>query len=163
MPEMTSVYRKIAATSWFSRFLPGMRSALYLTDDHLLLVTQVVIFEKYHRFFFSDIEAIIAARSNRWIWASVMWALCLPLGMLWYLGRTPWCYAVGAGWVLLTGAILIWNLLAGPTYVVKIQTAAQTRRLKAVERARRYETFQRVVVPLIVAAQQPNQVSAMAP
>ena len=163
MPDMTSAYRKVASTSWFSRFLPGMRSALYLADDHLLLATQMVIFEKYHRFFFSDIEAIVAAKSNRWIWASVVWALCIPLGMLWYLGRSPWCYFVGASCILFTGAVLIWNLLAGPTYVVKIQTAAQTRRLNAVERARKYEAFQTLIIPLIVAAQQSNSVSATTP
>jgi hypothetical protein len=162
MPEAASAYHKIASTSWFSRCLPGMRSALYVADDHLLLATQIVVFEKYHRFFFSDIEAIIAAKSNRWIWASMAWALCLPLGMLWYFGRAPWCYVIGAAWVLSTGAVLIWNLLAGPTYVVKIQTAAQSRRLKAIERARRYEAFQRVVIPLVMAGQQPNAVPTLA-
>jgi hypothetical protein len=163
MPDTTPVYRKIASTSWFSRFLPGMRSSLYVTDDHLLLATQMVMFEKYHRFFFSDIEAIIAAKSNRWIWASVAWAICIPLGMLWYLGRNNWCYVVGACWIVFAGGILIWNLLAGPTYVVKIQTAAQTRRLKAVERAHKYEAFSTIVVPLIMAEQQPNPVSAIVP
>jgi hypothetical protein len=162
MPENT-VYRKIASTSWFSRLLPGLRSALYLADDHLLLATQMVIFEKYHRFFFSDIEAIVAAKSNRWIWASVAWAIVIPLGMLWYLPQNYWCYVIGACWIFLAGAILIWNLLAGPTYIVKIQTAAQTRRLKAVERARKYEAFSAIVVPLIMAEQQPKSVSAVAP
>jgi hypothetical protein len=70
---------------------------------------------------------------------------------------------VGACCILFTGAVLIWNLLAGPTYVVKIQTAAQTRRLNAVERARKYEAFQTLIIPLIVAAQQSNSVSATTP
>jgi hypothetical protein len=162
MPENTA-YRKIASTSWVSRLLPGLRSALYLADDHLLLVTQMVIFEKYHRFFFADIEAIVAARSNRWIWSSVAWAMVIPTGTLWYLTRNNWCYVIGACWIFFAGALLIWNLLAGPTYVVKIQTAAQTRRLKAVERARKYEAFTAIVVPLIMAEQQPKSVSALAP
>jgi hypothetical protein len=162
MPENTA-YRKIASTSWVSRLLPGLRSGLYLADDHLLLATQMVIFEKYHRFFFSDIEAIVAAKSNRWIWSSVAWAIVIPMGMLWYLARNNWCYVIGACWIFFAGAVLIWNLLAGPTYVVKIQTAAQTRRLKAVERARKYQAFSAIVVPLIVAEQQPKPVSAVAP
>jgi hypothetical protein len=163
MPDMAEAYRKIASTSWLSRCVPGMRSALYLADDHLLLATQVLIFEKYHRFFYSDIEAIVAAKSNRWIWVSVVWGLSVMLSMLWYLGRVPWCYVVGGCCILFAGGILIWNLLAGPTYIVKIQTAAQTRRLKAVERARKYENFQTLVIPLIVAAQQSNSVSATTP
>jgi hypothetical protein len=162
MPEVTSAYRKIAAASWFSRFLPGMRSSIYLADDHLLLATQMIIFEKYHRFFFSDIEAITAAKSNRWIWVSVGWTAFIPLGMLWYLARNNWCYVIGACWIFFAGAILIWNLLAGPTYIVKIQTAAQTRRLKAVERAGKYQAFSTTVVPLIMAEQQPTPVSATA-
>jgi hypothetical protein len=163
MPDVISAYRKIAATSWFSRFLPGMRSSIYLAEDHLLLATQMIIFEKYHRFFFSDIEAITAAKSNRWLWASVAWAVSIPLGMLWYLARDNWCYVVGACWIFIAGSILIWNWLAGPTYVVKIQTAAQTRRLKAVERAGKYQAFSAMVVPLIMAEQQPNPLSAIAP
>jgi hypothetical protein len=163
MPDITSAYRKIAATSWFSWFLPGLRSSIYLADDHLLLATQMIIFEKYHRFFFSDIEAITAAKSNRWLWASVAWVAFIPLGMLWFLARNNWCYVVGACWIFIAGAILIWNLLAGSTYVVKIQTAAQTRRLKAVERAGKYQAFTAIVVPLIMAEQQPNQASALAP
>jgi hypothetical protein len=163
MSDSTPVYRQIAATSWISRFLPGMRSALYLAEDHLLLATQVIIFERYHRFFFSDIEAIVAAKSNRWIWASVLWALCIPFSLLWYLGQVPWCYVVGACCALGTGTILIWNLLAGPTYIVKIQTSAQTRRLKAVERARNYEAFQHAIIPLILSEQQSEPVSAMTP
>jgi hypothetical protein len=163
MSDSNPVYRQIAATSWISRFLPGMRSALYLAEDHLLLATQMIIFERYHRFFFSDIEAIVAAKSNRWIWVSVLWALCIPFSLLWYLGQTQWCYVVGACCALGTGTILIWNLLAGPTYIVKIQTSAQTRRLKAVERAPKYETFQRAVIPLALSAQQSQPLSAIAP
>jgi uncharacterized membrane protein len=83
--------------------------------------------------------------------------------MLWFLARNNWCYVVGACWIFIAGAILIWNLLAGSTYVVKIQTAAQTRRLKAVERAGKYQAFTAIVVPLIMAEQQPNQASALAP
>jgi hypothetical protein len=30
-------YRKIAATGWISRLLPGARSEIYLGEDHLLL------------------------------------------------------------------------------------------------------------------------------
>ena len=163
MPDVISAYRKIAATSWFSRFLPGMRSSIYLAEDHLLLATRIIVFEKYHRFFFSDIEAITAAKSNRWLWASVAWVVSIPLGMLWYLARNNWCYLVGACWIFIAGFILIWNLLAGPTYVVKIQTAAQTRRLKAVERAGKYQAFSAMVVPLIMAEQRPNPLSAIAP
>ena len=46
-------YRKIAATGWISRLLPGARSAIYLGGDHLLHAKQIMLFEKYRRFYFS--------------------------------------------------------------------------------------------------------------
>src|ERR1700757_3070799 len=51
-------YLKIAATGWISRLLPGARSTIYLGEDHLLHAKQIMLFEKYRRFYFSDIEAI---------------------------------------------------------------------------------------------------------
>jgi len=153
---MNNHYRKIASTSWISRLRPGARSDLYLADDHLLHATQIILFEKYRRLYFADIEAISFCKSNRWIWVSVIWAFCLICSTLWYLGRNPWCYITGALSCLVFGISLLSNLLAGPTYAVAVQTAAQLRRLKPVERERKLARFQEIVLPLITAAQPPS-------
>jgi hypothetical protein len=65
---------------------------------------------------------------------------------------------VGAVFCLVFGGLLLLNLIAGRTYVVNIQTAAQIRRLRPVERENQLIKFQQTVVPIIIQAQQPQQV-----
>jgi hypothetical protein len=156
-------YQKIAATGWTSRLVPGSRSEIYLGEDHLLHAKQIMFFEKYRRFYFSDIEAISFSKSNRWIWLSVVWGFLLFCSLFWYLGHQTWCYVVGAVFCLLFGGLLLLNLIAGRTYVVNIQTAAQIRRLRPVERENRLIKFQQTVVPIIMRAQQVEQVQQANP
>src|SRR5215469_8680654 len=150
-------YRKIAATGWTSRLLPGSRSEIYLGEDHLLHAKQIMLFEKYRRFYFSDIEAISFSKSDRWIWFSVVWGFLLFCSLFWYLGHQTWCYVVGALFCLFFGGLLLSNLIAGPTYVVNIQTAAQIRRLRPVERENQLVKFQGMIVPIVMQAQQAQQ------
>ena len=155
-------YRKIAATNWTSRLFPGVRSAIYLADDHLLHAKQIMLFEKYRRFYFSDIEAISFSKSNRWIWFSAVWGFLLFCSLFWYLGQQTWCYVVGALFCLFFGGLLLSNLIAGATYVVNIQTAAQIRRLRPVERESQLIKFQQTIVPIIMQAQQSSANQAAA-
>jgi hypothetical protein len=155
-------YRKIASTGWISRLIPGVRSAVYVGDDHMLHAKQMVLFEKYRRFYFSDIEAISFSKSNRWIWFSVIWGFLLSCSLFCYMGHEIWYYVFGAIFNIAFGSLLASNLVGGPTYVVNIQTAAQIRRLRPVERENQLIIFQQIVVPMIMLAQQPatNQVAA---
>jgi hypothetical protein len=155
-------YRKIAATGWTSRLFPGARSGLYLGDDHLLHAKQMILFEKYRRFYFLDIEAISFSKSNRWIWFSVVWGFLLFCSLFWYLGHQTWCYVVGALFCLFFGGLLLSNLIAGPTYVVNLQTAAQIRRLRPVERENQLIKFQQMIVPIVMQAQQSSANQAAA-
>src|ERR1700722_5486388 len=146
-------YRQIASTGWISRLVPGVRGTIYVGDDHLLHAKQIMLFEKYRRFYFSDIEAISFSRSNRWIWFSVLWGFLLFCSLFWYLGHGPWYYVIGAAFSSIFGALLVSNLVGGPTYVVHLQTAAQIRRLRPVERENQLVRFQQIVVPMIMLAQ----------
>jgi hypothetical protein len=67
---------------------------------------------------------------------------------------------VGALFCLVFGGLLLSNLMAGRTYVVNIQTAAQIRRLRPVERENQLIEFQQTVVPIIMQAQQTNTTEA---
>src|ERR1700693_5974698 len=82
-PALQAPYRKMAAPVWPSRLFPGAPSAIYLGDDHLLHAKQIMIFEKYRRFYFSDIEAISFSKSNRWIWFSAVWGFLLFCSLFW--------------------------------------------------------------------------------
>jgi hypothetical protein len=146
-------YRKIASTGWISRLVPGVRSTIYVGNDHLLHAKQIMLFEKYRRFYFSEIEAISFSKSNRWIWFSVLWGFLLFCSLFWYLGHGTWFYVIGAAFGSVFGALLVSNLVGGPTYVVHLQTAAQIRRLRPVERENRLVMFQQIVVPMIMLAQ----------
>jgi hypothetical protein len=146
-------YRKIAATGWISRLIPGVRSTIYLGDDHLLHAKQIILFEKYRRFYFSEIEAISFSKSNRWIWFSVLWGFLLFCSLFWYLGHGTWFYIIGTVFTLVFGSVLVSNFLSGPTYVVNLQTAAQIRRLRPVERENQLIRFQQIVVPMIMQVQ----------
>jgi hypothetical protein len=157
-----ALYRKIASTGLISRLVPGVRSEIYLADDHLLHAKQIMLFEKYRRFYFSDIEAISFSKSNRWIWFSVLWGFLLFCSLFWYLGHGTWFYVIGAIFSFVFGGLLISNLVGGPSYVVNMQTAAQIRRLRPVERENQLIMFQQIVVPLISQAQQPKVSQATA-
>ena len=54
-------YRKMRA----SRNGIGSSSRIYLGEDHLLSVESNLSTEKYYRFYFSDIQAIIVRRTDR--------------------------------------------------------------------------------------------------
>jgi hypothetical protein len=63
---------------------------------------------------------------------------------------------VGALFCLVFGGLLLLNLIGGRTYVVNIQTSAQIRRLRPVERENQLIKFQQTVVPIIMQAQHTN-------
>jgi hypothetical protein len=150
---MKGSYRKLAESSVKFRFLPGMRAALYLGEDHLLLSTQMILVERYRRFFFRDIQTITAAKSSRWIWAACVWLVPFVFSSLWFLGQSWEYYLVGGLSLILFGSLFVASLLAGPTVVVEIRTAVQRQRLRPIERARKYRRFCREVLPLIFQAQ----------
>jgi hypothetical protein len=150
---MKGSYRKLAESSIKFRFLPGMRAALYLGEDHLLLSTQMILVERYRRFFFRDIQTIVAAKSSRWIWAACAWLVPFVLSSLWFIGQRWEYYLVGGLSLITFGGLFVASLLAGPSYVVEIRTAVQRQRLRPIERARKYRRFCREVLPLILQAQ----------
>ncbi|MBV8585859.1 MAG: hypothetical protein JO308_06195 [Verrucomicrobia bacterium] len=150
---MKGSYRKLAESSIKFRFLPGIRSALYLGEDHLLLSTQMILVERYRRFFFRDIQTIAAAKSSRWVWAACVWLVPFVFSSLWFIGQSWGYYLTGGVSLLVFGALFVASLLAGPTYVVEIRTAVQRQRLRPIERAGKYRRFCRDVLPLILQAQ----------
>ena len=60
-------YIKISNGGLLMTFIPGLRTKLYLGTDHLLLIEQLVLVERYKRFYFRDIQVITTTQSSRWI------------------------------------------------------------------------------------------------
>jgi hypothetical protein len=133
--------------------LPGLRTKLYLGPDHLLLIEQLILVERYKRLYFREIQAITRANSARWIVLSVIWALFALAGALLLLVHHPVALAIGLMFTLLFGFAFAHTILRGPTCVVRLQTASQTYRIAPLERVRDFRKGMEAIEPLIRTAQ----------
>ena len=70
-------------------FIPGLRTKLYLGTDHLLLVEQLILVERYKRFYFRDIQVITATQSARWIVFGVLWGFLALLSAFSFFVHDP--------------------------------------------------------------------------
>lgn len=142
---------------------------LWLADDHLLEVNSLLISERYRRFFFQDITALVIRRTKvRFVWNIVHGSLsgggALVAGALWWGGAstsqeglqvTLWVFAVIVGTVAVFFLILLFlNILLGPTCVCHLRTtAAGWHVLAAPTRLRPTLLVLARLIPLIEAAQ----------
>jgi hypothetical protein len=110
-------------------------ASLWIGPDHLLSVDAVLFQETYKRFYYSDIQAIVMARSNRHhLWTAIWGALALLCGLV-------FLFSSGAGYVSgtflgLFATALIMNLALGPACKAHIQTAVQMQNLRSFRRMR---------------------------
>jgi hypothetical protein len=146
-------YIKISNGGLLMTFIPGLRTKLYLGSDHLLLVEQLVLVERYKRFYFCDVQAITAIQSPRWIVFGVIWGFFVLIAALFFLLHNPVAIAVGTTLTALFGFAFIHNLVLGPTCVVRLRTAVQTHRVAPLERIRDFRKGMATIEPLIRGAQ----------
>jgi hypothetical protein len=109
--------------------------SLWIGPDHLLSVDAVLFQEKYKRYYYSDIQAIVMIRTNRHhFWTAIWGALVLLCGL-------AVLFSSGAGYVSgtflgLFSTALIVNLALGPACKAHIQTAVQIQNLRSFRRMR---------------------------
>lgn len=122
--------------------------SLWIGPDHLLSVDAVLFQEKYKRFYYSDIQAIVMIRSNRHhLWTAIWAALALLCGLVVF-------FSSGAGYVSgtflgLFSTALIVNLALGPACKAHIQTAVQIQNLRSFRRMRSAgRAMDRIKVPV---------------
>jgi hypothetical protein len=151
MAEVTKIESKLY------RRLPGLRlsggrSALRIADDHLLLCDYRTGFtDRYKRFYFRDIEAIIVRRTLHWAGSLMVWgfiALCFFL----IATSTHWNIFL----YVLEGICVFFmarNLIRGRSCRTHIQTAVQIDVLPPLKRVRRTKRILRSLFPLIEQAQ----------
>jgi len=125
MAKHERLYRRLPGRS---RHWMGA-STLWLGPDHLLLVSGRGYTERYHRFYYRDIAAIVTRGTEAaWIWTAVLGLLLL--GVAFAMAGTasdarPW-------WLILGGPLLLLfliNVLLGPSCVAHITTPIQTAAL----------------------------------
>jgi hypothetical protein len=140
--------------------LPGVgargfqRIRLWEGPDHLLFVASSALGERYKRFYFADIQAIVFRKTAAWLG----WAIFL-LAAVAIFGLAGVGISETAGRIVMftiTGALLI--ILAvhaarGPTCRCVIRTAVQIEELPSLKRVRNADKVLARIRPLIESAQ----------
>jgi hypothetical protein len=147
-------YTKISSGGLLMTLIPGLRTKLYLGTDHLLLVEQLILVERYKRFYFRDIQVITATKSARWIVFGAIWGFLALLAALSFFVHHPAVLALGAFFTALFGFAFVHNIVLGPTCIVRLRTAVQTHRVAPLERIRDFRKGMETIEPLIRDAQQ---------
>ncbi len=146
------------------RRLPGrafgvfQTHALWMTDDHLLLVQGSPVGEVYRRFYFRDIAAVVQRRTSSRL------VINLAAMLLCGVSLVPWAMTLSveslrdfhlweAAFVGIFVGVALVNTLRGPTCAVHIQTAVQFERVGSLSRVRSAQRVLTMLRPLILAAQ----------
>jgi len=150
-------YTKISNGGLLMTWIPGLRTKLHLGTDHLLLIEQLILVERYKRFYFRDIQVITATKSTRWIVFGTIWGfLALATALLFFV-HNPVAVAMGTFFTALFGLAFVHNIILGPTCIVRLRTAVQTHRVAPLERIRDFRKGIAIIEPLIQAAQLADQ------
>jgi hypothetical protein len=157
--RLTWAHRR--GTSFFA-FSPA-RSSLWLGGDHLLCIDSTGYNERYKRFYFRDIQAVVLRKTEHGgIWALAFGSLLGLCTLFAFVSRDtllPYVLGTLAG---LSGLALVLQLAAGPTCVCQVRTAVQVEELPALNRVRRARKVLARLRPIIAAAQgelSPEQVA----
>jgi hypothetical protein len=150
-------YTKMSNGGLLMTLIPGLRTKLYLGTDHLLLIEQLILVERYKRFYFRDIQVITATQSSRWLVFAGLWGFLTLLAAVSFLVHNTVAIAVGALFAALFGFAFVHNMIQGPTCIVRLRTAVQTQRIAPLERIRDFHKGMEIIEPLIRTAQLPDQ------
>jgi hypothetical protein len=141
--------------------LPGRRrgifrgSSLWLGDDHVLAVTGWRFVEDYKRYYYRDIQALVLARTRRWV-ATVPWilaALALVVGASTaHLGSIAWLSQTCVD--ALVVLVFLWLLLSlGASTRCRVQTAVSCEDLPSLFRLWSARKAIRILAARIAEAQ----------
>jgi hypothetical protein len=151
-------YRKLSGT----RFGLFFTHSLWQGDDHLLRVESGMAIERYWRFYFADVQAVLLHRTRAHHYWSLLWAI---LALAWGAGLLiepfPRFLALGFGTFFLL--LLAVNLILGPSCRVHLQTAVQVQQLPGLVRVRKArrvmdrirKAAERIQGPLVPPAARP--------
>lgn len=138
--------------------ISGVRSRLYLSEDHLLCVDAAWYTENYKRFYYRDIQAFIVRPTLHWLVGNLVWGALLafsslPTIVLLREGSPGGYFFLGLNVILLIGLIV--HLALGRTCDCYLQTAVQTENLPPLRRIRSANKALAKLAERIAAAQPP--------
>ncbi len=144
-----SAYKMLFKSRWS---ISGKRYALYRTGDHLLSLISNGYTERYRRFYYRDIHALVVTTTPAGqIWNVIFGVLGTALMAGFLSGNRA--YLIPGGLCFL--ALLI-NTVLGPTCVCRITTAVQTEKLPSLTRRRKADKAIALLKPLIEKVQSPD-------
>jgi hypothetical protein len=160
-------YQRLARSRARSQFavVYRTRSALWLGDDHLLLLETNGFTENYKRFYFRDIQTITVQETGRGrVWNIILGSILLLSTFVMFF---TWPSGAPARWnggdfageialatvMFISGVFLLVGLLAGPTCKTYLRTAVQIEELPSLCRVRQTRKIMDKIRPLMVAAQ----------
>jgi hypothetical protein len=150
--------------------LPGVgvrganRVRLWQGPDHLLYVASTSYGERYKRFYYADIQAIVIRKTAGWMgWIITLLILTALCGLAAVEITDPG----GRGTMFVIAAvffiILAIHASLGPTSRCVIRTAVQTEEMPSLNRVRKAEKVLARIRPLIEAAQRHEVSEAQTP
>jgi hypothetical protein len=126
-------------------------SQAWLGSDHLLIVNSSRLVERYQRFAFADIQAIVVAEGGRRaIWQAAVALVCFAFSM-WVQFTFGKRFFAAIGLAALVLAIL--DIVRGPRCRCILQTAVSGERLYPISRMRTARSFLAAITPAIEAVQ----------
>ena len=132
-------YRRIAGRGFGRKdFITWVEAQLWMGKNHLLQIEKRGYTEKYKRFYYADIQAIIMRRTNSTLYKTVFLSLMIAFGVAWEFSITSGGAAIFWGsWIGFFALLLLLNLLKGPGCTCHIQTAIQTEQLPSFNRIKK--------------------------
>jgi hypothetical protein len=134
-------------------------SSYWLARDHLLVVEVANYTERYRRFYFRDLQAVIIQQSNYRFLVNVIVGLLAILILVGFLlamssgGMNATALMILAVIELTPLTLLLINQLRGPTCSVHLRTAVQTQKLANLTRWAKADQLVAELTPLVQSAQ----------
>jgi hypothetical protein len=126
-------------------------SQAWLGSDHLLIVNSNRFVERYQRFAFADIQAIVVSEGGRRaVWQAAAASVCFAAS-IWVQLTFGKGFFAAMGLVALAWAIL--DIARGPRCRCVLQTAVSGERLYPISRMRTARSFLAAITPAIEAVQ----------
>lgn len=160
MAKKPKIYQRLPGAG--ARGLQRVR--LWQGPDHLLFVASSALGERYKRFYFADIQAIVIRKTAGWLaWGIVLLVLS---GLFGWGAIANQGNPEGTVTTTLTGVfviILIVHAALGPTCRCVIRTAVQTEVLPSLKRVRDADKVLARIRPLIESAQRQEAAETQTP
>ncbi|MBI3882211.1 MAG: hypothetical protein HY301_19390 [Verrucomicrobia bacterium] len=151
-------------------------ASYWLAKDHLLVVEVISYSERYRRFYFRDLQAVIVQQTGARKGWNIGFGVALLIALVIALVLLPGAlrggfpsggddYGVIGIWsaiFLVLGLPLLVNTLRGPTCTVHLRTAVQTQKLRNLTRWRKAELLVTELGPLVQSAQAASAAASVA-